>query len=57
MWTRQAPPWRVSCAVLMVVGGCIIAGAGDLGFDLLGYTLSVGSCMVQVSGGVGEWCR
>ena len=43
--------------MLMVVGGCIIAGAGDLGFDLLGYTLSVGSCMVQVSGGGGEWCR
>lgn len=27
---RQRPPWRVSASVLLIVGGCVLAGAGDL---------------------------
>ncbi|GAX76988.1 hypothetical protein CEUSTIGMA_g4435.t1 [Chlamydomonas eustigma] len=47
--TQQLPPWRVSGAVLMVVAGCIIAGKGDLTFDLTGYAYSVGSCCMQAA--------
>ncbi len=49
VWTRQVPPWRVTAAVLMIVGGCVIAGAGDLGFDLMGCLYSVGSCIAQAT--------
>ncbi|GAX76987.1 hypothetical protein CEUSTIGMA_g4434.t1 [Chlamydomonas eustigma] len=47
--TRQLPPWRVSMAVLMVVLGCVLAGAGDLEFDLMGYLYSLTSCVTQAA--------
>lgn len=36
---KRLPPRAISLSVGLVVGGCIIAGAGDFAFDLKGYVL------------------
>eukprot|EP00462_Mataza_sp_D1_P026605 CAMPEP_0175129898 /NCGR_PEP_ID=MMETSP0087-20121206/5722_1 /TAXON_ID=136419 /ORGANISM="Unknown Unknown, Strain D1" /LENGTH=327 /DNA_ID=CAMNT_0016412087 /DNA_START=56 /DNA_END=1039 /DNA_ORIENTATION=+ len=48
-FTKQAPPWKISLAVLVTVSGTIIAGWGDVSFDLSGYTFALVSCVLQSS--------
>ena len=33
----------------LTISRCIIAGAGDLGFDAVGYFYSVSSCVMQAT--------
>ena len=35
--------------MLLVVAGCVVAGVGDLSFDLLGYLFAFASCMTQAA--------
>ena len=34
--TRKSPPQDIAASVLLVVAGCVVAGVGDLSFDLKG---------------------
>jgi len=40
---------KLKQSVCMIVGGAIIAGLGDLTFDMLGYLLACFSCLAQAS--------
>ena len=42
------PEADIGVSVLLIVSGCIVAGAGDLSFDGLGYMLALGCACVQV---------
>ncbi|KAG2483882.1 hypothetical protein HYH03_017276 [Edaphochlamys debaryana] len=44
---RRLPPLQISLSVLLVVAGCVVAGIGDLSFDLWGYLFALMSCLVQ----------
>ncbi|KAI5065153.1 hypothetical protein GOP47_0019848 [Adiantum capillus-veneris] len=41
------PPKPVLLSVATIVIGCIIAGLGDLSFDVIGYLLAFASCILQ----------
>ena len=47
--TKAVPSRGVILSVAIVVMGCIIAGAGDLAFDIRGYCFALASCMLQVA--------
>ncbi|KAK9824238.1 hypothetical protein WJX72_008863 [[Myrmecia] bisecta] len=47
--TKRWPPWKITASVLLVVSGCVVAGLGDLSFDLKGYMFAFTSCMLQAS--------
>eukprot|EP00955_Chlamydomonas_euryale_P041091 351893-Chlamydomonas_euryale.AAC.3 len=44
---RKWPPLQVSASVLVVVAGCLIAGMGDLTFEVWGYVMALASCVAQ----------
>lgn len=50
---RRAPPPSTLGSVLLVVAGCLVAGAGDLAFDPHGYTLAILCAVLQVWGSCG----
>ena len=33
---KKAPAWDITGSVLLIVGGCLVAGMGDFSFDLKG---------------------
>lgn len=43
------PSKQITLSVLTVVSGCIMAGFGDLSFDLSGYSAALISCALQTS--------
>lgn len=47
--TGHAPDRLITSSVIVIVGGCIIASAGDLSFNLSGYTYALLSCSVQAA--------
>lgn len=44
---RKLPRTDIILSVVVIVGGCIIAGMGDLSFDPMGYMFALLSCLVQ----------
>jgi len=44
---RKRPTRNVVIAVAVTVSGCVVAGAGDLSFDLGGYIFAIMSCLLQ----------
>jgi len=46
-WKGKWPPSSITASVVVLVSGCVIAGAGDLGFDLYGYMMALLSCAMQ----------
>eukprot|EP00798_Chlamydomonas_sp_ICE-L_P015564 gene15564-21661_t len=46
---RRLPELREACAVALVVSGCVIAGAGDLSFDPVGYALALFCASLQAT--------
>ncbi|KXZ42614.1 hypothetical protein GPECTOR_130g575 [Gonium pectorale] len=40
-YDRRWPDVQTTSSVLLIVGGCLVAGAGDLSFDAKGYTLAL----------------
>ncbi|KAF5826065.1 hypothetical protein DUNSADRAFT_4992 [Dunaliella salina] len=46
---KQWPPVQIIASVVMVVVGCIVAGVGDLMFDLSGYVFCLLSCACQAA--------
>ncbi|MCO5560394.1 hypothetical protein L7F22_014009 [Adiantum nelumboides] len=44
---EDLPPNPVLLSVTTIVIGCIIAGLGDLSFDIVGYLLAFASCILQ----------
>ncbi|QDZ24235.1 sugar phosphate transporter [Chloropicon primus] len=46
---RKRPHPHVLTSVVLVVAGCVVAGAGDLSFDAAGYTLSFMSSFFQAA--------
>ena len=47
--THKAPSRGIFASMALVVLGCFIAGAGDLSFDLRGYSFALASCMLQAA--------
>ena len=47
--TREFPESSILTAVVLVVVGCVVAGAGDLSFDLAGYAFAFMSCSFQAT--------
>lgn len=33
---KKLPAWDITASVLLIVGGCLVAGIGDFSFDLRG---------------------
>ncbi|CAG9461052.1 unnamed protein product [Pedinophyceae sp. YPF-701] len=46
---RKRPPLEIVSSVALIVSGCVVAGLGDLTFDLLGYIYALSSCVLQAS--------
>ncbi|PNH07699.1 Protein MEMO1 [Tetrabaena socialis] len=46
---RRCPERQVVAAVVMVVGGCLVAGVGDLSFDAPGYTAALVCAALQAA--------
>lgn len=46
---KRWPRTEVSASVLLVVAGCVVAGIGDLTFDLGGYVFALLSCTSQAA--------
>ncbi|KAG2450812.1 hypothetical protein HYH02_004647 [Chlamydomonas schloesseri] len=46
---KRWPRLEISLSVLLVVAGCVVAGIGDLSFDLLGYLFALMSCTMQAA--------
>jgi len=46
---KHWPPVQIIASVVMVVVGCIVAGVGDLMFDLSGYVFCLLSCACQAA--------
>lgn len=44
---RKKPGANTLTAVVVTVAGCVVAGAGDLSFDLGGYVYAMLSCLLQ----------
>eukprot|EP00898_Chlorokybus_atmophyticus_P005077 jgi/Chlat1/5570/Chrsp369S05364 len=44
---RKLPSRNVSLSVMVTVLGCVVAGIGDLAFDLKGYAFACMSCLLQ----------
>ncbi|KAK9797084.1 hypothetical protein WJX73_006121 [Symbiochloris irregularis] len=47
--TRKAPECDIASSVLLIVGGCLVAGLGDFSFDLKGYICALASVTLQAS--------
>mmetsp|Transcript_12864 Transcript_12864/g.27782 ORF Transcript_12864/g.27782 Transcript_12864/m.27782 type:complete len:379 (+) Transcript_12864:240-1376(+) len=47
--TRRMPATQITASVLLVVLGCIVAGVGDLTFELYGYVFAFLSCLAQAA--------
>lgn len=47
-WRAVAAP-QITISVMMVVAGCLIAGMGDLSFDMVGYACAFASCAMQAA--------
>lgn len=41
------PPWQITASVVLIVGGCLVAGATDLAFDATAYAYALTSCALQ----------
>ncbi|GIL72333.1 hypothetical protein Vretimale_3998 [Volvox reticuliferus] len=46
---KRWPRLEISAAVFLVVAGCVVAGIGDLSFDLMGYVFALMSCTMQAA--------
>ncbi|GLI68594.1 hypothetical protein VaNZ11_013064 [Volvox africanus] len=46
---KRWPRLEISLAVFLVVAGCVVAGIGDLSFDLMGYVFALMSCTMQAA--------
>ncbi|MEW5311225.1 MAG: hypothetical protein WDW38_002958 [Sanguina aurantia] len=46
---RRWPPMQITMSVMMVVAGCLVAGVGDLSFDMVGYACAFASCAMQAA--------
>ncbi|GAX78815.1 hypothetical protein CEUSTIGMA_g6252.t1 [Chlamydomonas eustigma] len=46
---RRMPANQITLSVLLVVLGCIVAGVGDLTFDIYGYIYALLSCLCQAT--------
>lgn len=46
-FTRNFPSRSLAASVACVVAGCIVAGIGDLTFDVSGYMCALTSCLLQ----------
>ncbi len=46
---RRWPDRTILLAVLMVVVGCVVAGVGDLSFQMTGYIFALLSCTAQAA--------
>ncbi|PNW70042.1 hypothetical protein CHLRE_17g703250v5 [Chlamydomonas reinhardtii] len=46
---KRWPRLEISLSVLLVVAGCVVAGIGDLSFDMLGYLFALLSCTMQAA--------
>ncbi|KXZ51117.1 hypothetical protein GPECTOR_14g98 [Gonium pectorale] len=46
---RRWPRPEISASVFLVVAGCVVAGIGDLAFDLMGYLFALMSCTMQAA--------
>ncbi|MEW5300120.1 MAG: hypothetical protein WDW36_003074 [Sanguina aurantia] len=40
---------QITMSVMMVVAGCLVAGVGDLSFDMVGYACAFASCAMQAA--------
>mmetsp|Transcript_35127 Transcript_35127/g.56828 ORF Transcript_35127/g.56828 Transcript_35127/m.56828 type:complete len:346 (-) Transcript_35127:539-1576(-) len=47
MFLHKVPSAHIRLAVLLICGGAVLAGITDLEFDMMAYTLALGSCCVQ----------
>lgn len=47
LWKRSWPKPMLTCSVMLVVVGCIIAGIGDLAFDAWAYAYALSSVVIQ----------
>eukprot|EP00878_Enallax_costatus_P013594 GHUV01014213.1.p1 GENE.GHUV01014213.1~~GHUV01014213.1.p1 ORF type:complete len:425 (+),score=77.79 GHUV01014213.1:58-1332(+) len=47
VWKKKWPAPRLTASVMLVVLGCIIAGAGDLSFDMWAYSYAFCSVITQ----------
>ncbi len=47
LWKKKWPTPRLTASVLLVVLGCVIAGAGDLSFDVWAYSYAFSSVLTQ----------
>lgn len=47
VWKRSWPKATLTCSVMLVVVGCIIAGIGDLAFDARAYAFAFSSVITQ----------
>ena len=45
---RRLPRPALAAAVLLIVMGCVVAGAGDLAFDPYGYAVALTCAVLQV---------
>jgi len=48
LYERKAPGLQESGCVALIVAGCVVAGAGDLSFDALGYATAFFCAVLQV---------
>ena len=46
---RQLPGHQITASVILIVAGCIVAGIGDLTFDVVGYAYAMLSCLCQAA--------
>ncbi|GLC35856.1 hypothetical protein PLESTB_000512900 [Pleodorina starrii] len=46
---KRWPKLHTSLAVFLVVAGCVVAGIGDLSFDMWGYAYALLSCTMQAA--------
>ncbi|EFJ43034.1 hypothetical protein VOLCADRAFT_66339 [Volvox carteri f. nagariensis] len=49
IYKKRWPRLEISLAVFLVVAGCVVAGIGDLSFDLMGYVFALMSCTMQAA--------
>lgn len=47
VWKKSWPKASLTCSVLLVVVGCVIAGVGDLAFDAGAYAFAFSSVITQ----------
>jgi solute carrier family 35 protein len=49
VFLKKHSTWELKQAVLLIVAGAVIAGAGDLTFDLFAYIMALLSCFAQAA--------